>query len=203
MRYKDPLDKILGQKSKVKALRYLVNYNREVSIRELAREIKLVPANVSVILKELEAEGVLRSKKIGRSLVFSLNDKHYITARLIAPLFNKEKTAKQALAKVILKNIKFQFESIIIFGSVARGTEDPVSDIDLVIIIRNEKKTEEVEKFILQINPVVSEYFGNSISPIVLTVKIFVNKIKTGDPLAKSIARNGEVLAGKLISELL
>ena len=39
MKYKDFLDDLLAQKSKLKVLRYMVNYKSEISIRELSREI--------------------------------------------------------------------------------------------------------------------------------------------------------------------
>ena len=73
MRFYKVLDNLLGQKSKIKVLRFFCNYEKELSIRELSREINQVPANVSFVLKDLEKEGVLHSKKIGKSLVFSLN----------------------------------------------------------------------------------------------------------------------------------
>ena len=63
MRFINPLDRILGQKSKIKILRFLTNYNSEVSIRELANEIKITPPNASRILKELETENAVTSKQ--------------------------------------------------------------------------------------------------------------------------------------------
>lgn len=203
MRFKNPLDKILGQKSKIKILRFLVSYQKDVSIRELSREIKLVPANVSAVLKELENEGLLTNKKFGKSLVFSLKKDSFLTERIIAPLFIMEKEIKAELAKKIIKNIKFRYESMILFGSIAKGGERPQSDIDILFIIANKADVNEIEKQVLAINPAISKYFGNSLSPIVIRKKDFIGKIKKRDKLTASIIKDGEVLSGKIISELL
>jgi len=203
MRFNKSLDNILGQKSKVKALRYLVNYKQEMSIRELSREIGLVPANLSVILKELEAERVLRSKKFGKTIVFSLNQDNYLTSEIIVPLFKKERLIREELGKIIVKNIKFPYESIILFGSVARGDSKTYSDVDLAIIIRDSGRSDDIEDQILNINPTVSRLFGNSISPVVMKKAEFSKKFNRGDKLIRNIAKEGIVIAGKLISELI
>jgi Bacterial regulatory protein, arsR family./Nucleotidyltransferase domain. len=203
MKFNKPLDDILGQKSKIKILRYLVNYKKEMGVRELAKEIGLVPANASVALKELEKEGILLKKKIGRSLIFSLNAGNFLAAALVVPLFEKEHKIKRELFKIISSRVKFPYETIVLFGSVAKKSERADSDIDLAVIIGDKDRVTEVEERILSINPEISEKFGNSIAPIVFKKKDFIKKIKGGDVLASNIARDGEVVSGKLISELL
>lgn len=203
MRINKSLNSILGQKSKVKILRHLSYYKKEVGVRDLAKEIGLVPANTSVALKELEKEGVLIKKRIGRSLIFKLNIGNFLVDSLIAPLFEKERTAKKELFKAISGKIKFPYETIILFGSVAKKSERADSDIDLAIIISNKNKIDEVEADILNINPEISGKFGNSIAPVIFDKKSFIKKIKGGDKLVKNIIKDGEVVSGKSISELL
>jgi len=203
MKFIQSLNAILGQNSKVKILRFLANYKQEASIRELAREIKITPPNVSRILKELEREGVLSSKKFGNSIVFSLNKGNFLGKKIIAPLFKEEAEAKKELSRKIVGNVKFPYESIILFGSIARGEENSKSDIDVAFIIKDAGNTERIEKKILGINPVLSAYFGNSISPFVIKKSDFVKRLKKNEPLVSSIAKEGEVLAGKLIDEFI
>ncbi len=202
MKFNSPLDQIFGGKSKVKALRYLVNYKKEISIRELAKEIKLVPTNLSKILKELESAGVLTSKKIGKSLVFNIDQEHYLCSDLIIPLFQKEKEAKTKLKKMILKSISFLYESIILFGSIKRGDERAQSDIDIAFIVK-EKDIKKAEKETIEINQQISRTFGNSIAPVVISRKEFIKKLKNKDNFVSDLSKEGEILAGKLISELL
>jgi len=203
MKYKNFLDDILGQKSKLKALRYIVNYKSEISIRELSRAIKLTAPNVSIILKELDDAGVLTSRKFGTSIVFALNKGHFLVDDIIIPLFMKEKEAKAELGKAIVKNITFSFESMILFGSIAGNTAHSKSDIDLAVIINDKDSTDEVEDKILDINPLVTMKFGNSLSPYVIKKSEFLKRKRKHDKLITSIIKDGMVIAGKSISELI
>lgn len=203
MRYKFILDNIFGQKSKIKVLRYLASGRPDASVREIAAQTRLSPPNASIALRELEKEGALKSLRIGRSIVYSLNDGHYLVEKIIKPVFGNESGVKSALANLIKNKINFPYESIIIFGSVARGSAKPASDIDLAVIIKDGEDKIIIEDKIAAFNPLIAKIFGNSLSPIVYKKSEFLKKIKKKDALAGEIVREGEVAAGKLISELL
>ncbi|MFA6106144.1 MAG: nucleotidyltransferase domain-containing protein [Patescibacteria group bacterium] len=203
MRYSLFLDNILARKSKVKALRYLSGYKPEASVREISRAIGISHPNTSIALKELEAEGALKSVRVGQSTIYSLNLGHYIVEKIIKPAFEKEREAKNELISRIKKNIGISFESIILFGSVRRGKEKPLSDIDLAIVINDREDPVKLEESIAALNPSVAEEFGNTLSPVIFSKSGFVKKIKDNDGLVREIVKNGEVIAGKLISELL
>jgi len=203
MKYKSYLDDILGQKSKIKALRYMVTRQDGISIRELSREISITQPNLSAVLKELEEAGVLKSKKIGTSLVFKLNQGHFLIDDVLFPLFQKENKSIKILTEFLLKKIKFDFVSLILFGSIARGEGGYKSDIDLVIVIDDKASAKKTESAILEINPDIIKKFGNAISPVILEKKNFQKKYRTKDKLIRNIAKDGRVLSGKLISEII
>jgi predicted nucleotidyltransferase len=203
MKYKLFLNDILGQKSKLKALRYLLIYQNEISIRELSRKIGITQPNLSTVLKELEHVGVLKSKKIGTSLVFKINHEHFLVKDILCPLFQGEKKSVETLSKFILKKIKFDFISIILFGSIARGEEDYKSDIDLAIIIDNKYDPYKIEDSILEINPFIIEKFGNTISPVVISKKEFQKKYRQNNKLIRNIVKEGKLISGKLISDII
>ena len=203
MKYKSYLDDILGQKSKIKALRYMVTRQDGISIRELSREISITQPNLSAVLKELEEAGVLKSKKIGTSLVFKLNQGHFLIDDVLFPLFQKENKSIKILTEFLLKKIKFDFVSLILFGSIARGEGGYKSDIDLVIVIDDKASAKKTESAILEINHDIIKKFGNAISPVILEKKNFQKKYRTKDKLIRNIAKDGRVLSGKLISEII
>jgi predicted nucleotidyltransferase len=203
MRFRNNLDEILGQRTKIKALRYLINHNKEVSIRALSRAIRVTPPNLAIILADLKKEGVLTNKEYGRSMVYAVNHGHYLVGQILLPLFKHEREALSELKKIIKRKFKFSYESIILFGSVAVGSEHPSSDIDLLIVINNQKDKDAVEQNILDVNDDVLGIFGNQLSPYILSKKEFALKYKNKDSLILKIARDGEVLDGKLIGELL
>ena len=203
MKYKNFLNDILGQKSKLKALRFLSNFKREVSIRELSREIKITPPNLSVVLNDLEKQGLLVSRHIGASIVFTLNRGHFLVEEIIVPLFEKEKGSKAELGRKIKKSLDFQYESLILFGSIARGQEHPGSDIDLAVIIDDKSNADKAESETLKANSAIFKKFGNSLSPVVIKQKDFVRKLKSKDKLIASIAKEGLLIAGKSVGELI
>lgn len=203
MRYSFVLDKIFGQKPKIKALRYLSGDKPEASIREISREIKLSPPNASIALKELEREGVLKSARIGRSIVYSLNSGHYLAEKIVKPIFNKEREIKKELINRIIKHLNFYFESIILFGSIRRGDEKPKSDIDLAFIVGDSENRIKIEKNIAALDPIIAKEFGNTLSPVIFKKSDFIKKMKKNDGLVREIINQGEVVAGKLVNQLL
>ncbi len=203
MRFKEPLNQILGKKSKLKILRFLSLYKKEATIREISRGVKVTPPNVSIILKELESEEIVLSKKVGRSILHSLNSKHYLVKNIILPLFCKEKKITEDLVKFLKSKINFPIESIILFGSTAQGKESPSSDIDLLFIVPDKSNVGNLEEKIALVNNRTIEYFGNSISPLIMKKSEVRTKFKRGNKLLKSIFKNGKLLYGKLISEIL
>lgn len=106
MKYHDFLDDILGQKSKIKALRYFVKFPDGISVRELSRRIGLTEPNLSVVLKGLEKNGVLTGWRQGTALVFKLNKSHYLVNDFICPLFKREQSALRDAGKFITERIK-------------------------------------------------------------------------------------------------
>ena len=203
MRFIKPLDKILGQKSKIKILRLLSLYKKEPTIREVSRETGITPPNASRILKELKAEGVVTAKKAGRSILYSLNSKHYLVKNVILPIFKKEQRARMDLVRLLKSKLDFPVESIILFGSVARGGEKPGSDLDLLFIIPDKVNPKELEEKIYSLSPQLISYFGNSISPLIMKRSEFLLRFKNGERLLRTILKDGEVLAGQLIGEIL
>jgi len=203
MRFREPLNQIFGKKSKVKILRFLTLYKKEATIREMSREVGITPPNVSRILKELEKEGVIISKKAGRSILHSLNLRHYLVKNIIFPVFKKEQKSKEDLANFLKTKLNFPIELIVLYGSIAKEKETPSSDIDLLFIISNRTRPQNLEERINALSHQITEYFGNSISPLIMKVSEFKERLKRNDKLLKSILKEGEVFHGKSISEIL
>ena len=151
----------------------------------------------------MESTGFLTSRRFGTSIVYSLNKGHFLVDEVIIPLFKKETEAKTELGREILKNIKFPFESIILFGSIAKDSAHSKSDIDLAVIIDDKDDPETVENKILDINPLVSKKFSNTLSPFIIKKSEFLKRKRKHDGLIASIAKDGIVIAGKSISELI
>ncbi len=90
-------------------------------------------------------------------------------------------TGKEATAKIYL------------YGSRVKGTENPESDWDLLILLNKEKITPDLEKEIT--NPLYDLEFetGQVISPMIYSEKEWDTKYKI-TPFYKSVMREGRLL---------
>jgi predicted nucleotidyltransferase len=87
-------------------------------------------------LNDLYAARVVAKEKVGNSYIFSFNDRHLLAERIIA-LFAAERELVDLVVEKFAKVLKGKLDSIIVFGSVARGDAGASSDVDMVISFRS------------------------------------------------------------------
>ena len=76
------------------------------------------------------------------------------------------------LKKTLLQNLPVETtKKIILFGSVSKRTEEPNSDIDLFILVKNQKHKDEMDPYIEKLALLCLDRYGNVLSPYVLTEK--------------------------------
>lgn len=125
---------MIGLRSKItqKLLGYLMLHEEaELYVNEMARRLEVDPGNLIRKLKELEREGLLKSRVRGKERYYSLN--------LSYPLFKEYK-------RIILKTVGLEYllreavgkiqgiQAAYLFGSYARNRMDASSDIDLLLV---------------------------------------------------------------------
>ncbi len=99
--------------------------------RELARRLRRPPQVVGRELRRLEAAGILTSETIGRARRYRVDDASPIAAEvrsLVAKTIGIEARLRAALATVP------GMEEAHLYGSYARGTERPTSDLDVLVV---------------------------------------------------------------------
>lgn len=207
MRVHNPLDKILSNEIKVKILRFLCKTEAEWSGRQIAQEIKVSPAACHKALRELNNEGALLLRSIGKSNLYSLNKENLIVSDLLKPLYERESKIPDEIYEGIVRNIPSlvikDIVSIAIFGSVKKREERPTSDIDLLVLVKNSENKGEVEEDFGKVNEKIISRFGNTVSPYIQTVKEFNSKYKKGLSLIKNILKSHRLLFGTPLEELL
>lgn len=207
MRVHNPLDKILSNEIKVKILRFLCKTEAEWSGRQIAKEIKVSPAACHKALRELNNEGALLLRGIGKSNLYSLNKENLIVSDLLKPLYERESKIPDEIYEGIVRNISSlvikDIVSIAIFGSVKKRKERPTSDIDLLVLVKNSENKGEVEKDFGKVNEKIISRFGNTVSPYIQTVEEFNLKYRKGLSLIKNILKSHRLLFGTPLEELL
>lgn len=180
------LEGLFSSKVRVQLLvLFLTKPDEEFYIRELARETGEHPYAVQRELRHLERLGFLIVRSRGRRKYYSLVRTFPLYPELKSMVL---KTAGLGdLLREALQNLG-SIERAFIYGSVAAGTEDASSDIDLMLV-------GEVD--LLALAPVITgleERLGRSINYVVYSPEEFRQRRDKADPFLEEVLSNPRIM---------
>ncbi len=114
--------------------------NTPFSVRGLAKEAKLSPGASGTALNCMLAKGMVSLKTIGKTHQYQANLESAL-CRQWKILFNLDKITDSKIVEEIVKRIP-TIQSVLLYGSFAKGTNDEKSDIDLLVIVHHPTKTD-------------------------------------------------------------
>jgi predicted nucleotidyltransferase len=177
--------------------------------RELAKLSKVSLGTVSSEFSKLAKEGMVEQKIEGQEKYYKLNLTNS-TTRKLCELFENDKKEKlynenRRLAYVLedftkkVSDFAPEVQSIILFGSAARGQASARSDIDILVLVPN---SEEGHFKILMnsVDKLAGEVSGRHparLAPIVMMAKDFEESIRDEKRFAIDVLRDGVVLFGQ------
>ena len=208
MRLNKPLDKILNNEVKIRALRILCQNSDEMSGRQMAKMAGVTPKTSHEILQDLLREGVLIMRAVGKTHLFRLNEERSIVHEVLKPLFLWEKTLSERLFDIIRGAIKKSvlkddILSVALFGSVHAKTERAASDVDLFVIIRTAELKKKTETLFSGIDEQLTTQWGNLISPYINSLAEFrINAKKKTGPVSQ-ILKSYQLIYGDRLEKLL
>lgn len=203
MRMHNVLEEVLGQRSKIRILRVLFKSKIEITGRQIAQLSGLNHRTCHLALRELINEGIVTRQKVGKAHLFSLKETNYLVSHVLQPLFKKEAGLLQTALKKITKFFNRAVVSVILFGSFAQGRESSDSDIDLLVLVSRQKEKKKVERKFDSLNMELIDIFGNVVSPYILTLREVTKKHKAKERLIGRIIKEGKVIQGKSLTEVL
>jgi predicted nucleotidyltransferase len=208
MRFLHPLNKILDSEPKVRILRFFVETGTEISGLQLARLLKLSPTTVHKAMHELMVEKVVRMRAVGRAHSFCLDHENWVVIKLLKPMFENEgrilTDLKEALALAIKRSVlNKKILSAVLFGSVHEKTEQPGSDIDLFIVVKNQVMVQPVEKMISEASASLIGRVGMVVAPFVISLDEFKKKYKAGASIVRSTLNAHDKIYGTSLERLL
>jgi len=180
------LETLLGSKLRAKVLGWLFTHPDErYFVRQLTNLVEEDSTNVSRELARLEKTGILVSTTEGKQKYYQVNRK--------SPIYNElhgliVKTAgvvdvlRSALAPA-MERIKVAF----VFGSIAAGTEERMSDIDMIVIGRT-----TFSEIVSLISP-AQKTLGREINPVVYPVTEFKHKIQENHHFLKTVLEGDKI----------
>jgi predicted nucleotidyltransferase len=117
-------------------LEFFARPGTSAHVREMARRVQASAPTVGEELARLARLGVLQTESVGRSLVYSINERSPLLAEirgLVQKTIGVEGLIRQAIEG--LPGV----DAAYIFGSYAAGTDSARSDIDLLVIGRPDR----------------------------------------------------------------
>lgn len=140
---------------------------------------------VQEALKALTQLGIVRTEAVGRAGVHTINESHFAVPHLraLADPF-------AALRSVIEEAVNSQVDSVMLFGSIARGEATPRSDIDLAVIAAAGWDGR------VELEDAVGARLGSDCDVLVFTETEFARLARAGEPIVHDVLRDGIALLG-------
>lgn len=194
--------KLLLLKSRQKILLVIVR-NPGIHVNALMKIIGSIQ-DIKAILNELEEANLIESKYVGniRQLFPILNKSLSISIFELVEEEEKKVMMKkfpiiEKLAKrtdSFEKNFGKNLVSILLFGSIARGSLAKLSDIDILFIMKKENAMQKNK--LIKLFKTVSLNTGREINPILIEEKEFKKQLKKTTSFCKQIQKERIILYG-------
>jgi predicted nucleotidyltransferase len=138
-------------------------------------------------LKTLTQLGLVNTQTIGRAGVHTVNEDHVSVAPLRALL-----DPIAVLTDTVRDVVGDEVQTVVLFGSIARGEAKIDSDVDLAVIAPPEwdRRTD--------LEDAVRTRLGNACDVLVFTLEDFTRLSDTGEPVGREILTDGVPLVGSI-----
>lgn len=172
-----PLD-LLSSRTKAKIVQFLLTHEASMSEREIASILKVSHMSVNRIMRELADMNFVHFVTAGKAHLWRVNRKSYAFTILSAVIKGSDiRDPFEELKRTILKHLpKTLIRKVVLFGSIARGSEQANSDIDVFILVKDVQSKEKIEASIDKLSNACVEIYGNRLGPYVLTEREMKNK---------------------------
>lgn len=180
----------------LKLIRQLQPHVEGLSGNALAQLTGVSRPKANQALRFLVNQGILSQRSAGKSFLYRICAGHILLEQILLPLLEFQKNIYVDLGQFIAKHLKPRPTSIILYGSFARGEEDPDSDIDIVLVYEKNAKAPPLNTYDQTI-AAVNRRYGNRLSIRRACKNQLLQGYKSGDPLILNIVHEGLLIHGK------
>ena len=163
---------VLNSKTKIKIVKFLLTHEVSMSEREMASILNVSHMSINRIMRELANLNFVDFITVGKAHLWKVNRKSY-TFKMLSALIKGVVSTKEPLEDLrntLLKNLpKVLTKKVVLFGSVAKASEKINSDIDIFILVKNERDKEKIETSIEKLSNICFDVYGNRLAPYILT----------------------------------
>ena len=164
----------------------LLHPDDAVHVRELARLTGTSAGSLHRELARLAEAGLLTRSERGNQVLYQANRACPVFAEL-AGLFRKTGGLADVLRAALL-GLADRIRFALVFGSVARGTETSLSDVDVLVV--GEADFAEV---VMALHP-CQEVLGREVNPVLYSEAEWRARVDRDDPFVRDILQNPVML---------
>jgi predicted nucleotidyltransferase len=189
-----PLTRLLASGGHVRVLRALLGHGGAQSAAQLATQCAMTARGVRNTLDSLVAQGAVKVMgPAGGRLFAPALDQPLVSA--LAELFEAERQRWELLQEQLRDGLaaEKQIRSAWLYGSVARGTDEPRSDMDIALVLADDSV--DASRQVRDALQVLGDRLGVHISPVVLTPSELA-KLPASDHWWSEVRRDAKVLKG-------
>ena len=165
---------------------FLTAYNS----RNLSKLIGISHAGTFKILKKLEKDEILKSKRIGNTVVYSINFENSISKRLIDTILTIEAHSYNRWLEEF-KSLDNKVYFAVLFGSILNGAKTAI-DIDL-LVVGEEENYKEIKKIVEEKNKLSNK----KVHLIFQTLEEFKKDLTGNNKVTIKIIKKGIPLFGQ------
>ena len=192
-----PMQEIFSAPSYIAILRVLNQITQGISGRELARRAVINDRTCRLALGRLEQLGLVENLGTGKVKLFRLNRKNYFAKTVLPSLFVGEVSFLGSLIEKLQEVLIDKCKWACIYGSVAKKMDVEFSDLDMLIIVKDEKEIENLQDKMTELISSIISGFGLSLSPVILT-DFQWRKGKQFQELKKNVIQDHIPIVGQL-----
>lgn len=147
-------------------------------------------------LERLSALGIVTSERIGNATNYRLNRDHLAADAIISLAEIRRRFIRRLSAEIAAWPVAPEFAAL--FGSAARGSMRPDSDIDVFVVRRDEVDPDDVG-WLAQLDAISGagrRWTGNPVNVLEFSASEAASNARAGDRVLSDISRDGIVLNG-------
>lgn len=163
------IEDIYATPASARMLRVLAYRRAPMSTRWLARAAKMSHPAAGELLRKLQAMGLVSFGVIGRAHVWELIRSNIYVRDMVLPAVDAEHSVIDELRIDLTAAFAEDSISLILFGSYAYGEQQPLSDIDVFVLVEDAIHKQRIEERESAGGVELLEKYGSPLSLMVYT----------------------------------
>lgn len=188
---------------------FLPDFTEEKTTHEIMEKTQLSYEPVYRHLKNMAKQDIVTKKRKGKTDLFRLNLENDEIRKTIEKWSIKKRKKflhKFTELKPVIEELINSIESLgpyllslILFGSVARGSATKKSDIDILIVISIEDQKDHLTDEIHRICNILGTKYNKELSPMIVSLGDFYKMLEEKKDFTKNMIKDAIVLYGEEI----